>query len=137
MERCIFDRDTLFTFYIMQNEDLSTKLKQLNKDEKLKPIDMMAIMDQVIGVYHYSSELPIFNLANSEYKSKHAVTQKLVILSESDFASKLIKMLFFPFDLDLAMVNQIMHTFTQQKGYLSNNITQETWSWHKDLYDLR
>lgn len=98
---------------------------------------MMAIMDQVIGVYHYSSELPIFNLANSEYKSKHAVTQKLVILSESDFASKWIKMLFFPFDLDLAMVNQIMHTFTQQKGYLSNNITQETWSWHKDLYDLR
>jgi hypothetical protein len=30
-----------------------------------------------------------------------------------------------------------MHTFTLQKGYLSNNISSETWSWHKDLYDLR
>jgi hypothetical protein len=66
---------------------------------------MMPIMDQVLGVYHYSSELPIFNLANSEYKPKHAVTEKLVILSENDFANKWIKMLLFPFDLDLAMVN--------------------------------
>jgi hypothetical protein len=112
MERCIFDRDTLFTFFILQNEDLSTKLQQLNRDEKLKPVDMTAIMDQVLGVYHYSSELPIFNLANSEYKSKHAVTEQLVTLSESDFTSKWTKMLLFPFDFDLAMVNQIMHIFT-------------------------
>jgi hypothetical protein len=52
----------------VQNQDLSAKLQQLNREEKLKPVDMVAIMDQVIGVYHYSSELPIFNLANSEYK---------------------------------------------------------------------
>ena len=68
MERCIFDRDSLFTFFIVQNQDLSAKLQQLNRDEKLKPVDMVAIMDQVFGVYHYSSELPIFNFANSEYK---------------------------------------------------------------------
>jgi len=73
----------------------------------------MVIMDQVLGVYHYSSELPIFNLANSEYKLKHVVNERLVILSESDFIGKWTKMFLFPFDLDLAMVNQIMHTFTR------------------------
>lgn len=46
-------------------------------------------------------------------------------------------MFLFPFDLDLAMVNQIMHTFTWQKGYFSNNITSENWSWHKDAYELK
>lgn len=45
MERCIFDRDTLFTFFVMQNDDLSSKLKSLNRDEKLKPADMVSLMD--------------------------------------------------------------------------------------------
>jgi len=35
-------------------------------------------------------------------------------------------------DIDLMIVNQIMHTFTKQTGYLKNNMTGEYWSWSKD-----
>jgi hypothetical protein len=113
MEKCIFDRDTLFSFFIVADKDLSVKLKELNKAGKLKSEEMIAIIDQVLGVYHYAAELPIFNLANSEYRQKHAVVERIVILSESDFYSKWTLPFFFPFDMDLAMVNQVMHTFTK------------------------
>jgi len=102
---------------------------------KLLPEDLLAFSNDAIGVYQYASELSIFNLASSEYKKKHVVVERLVILTENDFYTKWTLPLLFPFDLDLAIVNQVMHTFTKQTGYMKNNITSETWSWHKESFD--
>jgi hypothetical protein len=66
---------------------------------------MIVLSEQTVAVYHYSAELAIFNLANSEFKNKHAVVEHLVIVTENDFYGKWTLPLYFPFDMDLAMVN--------------------------------
>lgn len=34
-------------------------------------------------------------------------------------------------EYDLIMVNQIIHTFAKEQGYMLNNGTQESWQWEK------
>ena len=58
-----------------------------------------------------------------------------MILSQKSFSSKWTAPLLGIFDLDLVMVNQIMHTFTRQAGFMKNNMTDETWSWQKDSFE--
>ena len=73
MERCVFDRDTLFTIYVVNNEALSARMQQLNLAGKLMPEDMPIFTNDAVGIYHYAAERSIFTLANSECKKKHAV----------------------------------------------------------------
>jgi hypothetical protein len=90
--------------------------------------------EQIIASYNYASDISIFNFANSEFKNRHSIKQYIVVLAADDLFDNLGSILLFPIDYDLVMVNQIMHTFNKQNGYIMNNRTGELWSWHKSNY---
>lgn len=76
----------------------------------------------------------------SLYKDKHNIVEHFVFLSHDDFrpTSRLGRFMaaivIYSYDFDVIIVNQLMHTFRRQQGYMVNKETSEDWSWHKDDY---
>ena len=107
MEKCVFDRDTLFHFVILSDHNASKHLKFQN----LTSIQLQQTPEYkkyFKNWYYYSNKLPIFNFANDEYISRHQIKEIVIVMSTSDFikhgiVQKLV--LGFFVDYDLAMVN--------------------------------
>lgn len=63
MEKCVFDRDTLFSFVILDNQNFTDKLKRMNKQIKLTPDLLKAMPDfdlYFYNWYYYSNNLAVF-----------------------------------------------------------------------------
>ena len=132
LERCIFDRDSLFSFVIIKNTGFADTLKKKNIAEGLTRDYLKSLHlfeSEQYAWFYYSNELGIFNLANSDYFHKHNVTEYITILAVDDIHPKGFIQKFCLFDnniwidYDLIMVNQVMFTFTRNAGYLRNNVT--------------
>jgi len=78
----------------------------------------------------------------SEYRDRHNLMEHFVILSTDDFKPTTLlgpvlgymMGLGFAYDFDFIIVNQLMHTFRRNQGYMLNSATQEYWSWGKGEY---
>lgn len=110
MEKCVFDRDTLFSFVIFSDSNFTQHLKLSDfTSEQLK--QMPEFEQYLLEWYYYSNQLPVFNFANNDYRSRHDIEEVIVILSIEDLIPGGIKAITWPFDFDTIMVNQIMYTF--------------------------
>jgi len=91
----------------------------------------------IVADYYFSIELGIINFIDSDFKDRHKIQENAVILNYNDFTGGWLHrlMMGITFDIDLAIVNQAMHTFKRHSGYLINHITSEVWTWH--TYDYK
>jgi hypothetical protein len=111
MEKCVFDRDTLFSVVIFRDRVYGEIVKQANKLHHLSSssiLELPNIKDQSFIWYYYSPELGVLNFANSEYKANHYITEAVVVLSADDLTPGGLgqKMLLgLTLDTDFIMVN--------------------------------
>ena len=100
---CIFPRDALFTFMIVEESSLQM-FKDMNSKGQLNRTSFKQNSDEsVVQVYYYSSELATFNFANSDYISRHDITEYFVVLDNDYFYY--VGNYMASTDYDLTMVN--------------------------------
>lgn len=121
MEKCIFDRDEVFSVVIVRNTTLAGELKQLNRNKYSRSDDKDAITTSLLddynrdnkfdGWYFYSNERASLSMQMSVYKDKHNILEHFVFLSHEDIkpSSKLTQFLtalvIYSYDFDLIIVN--------------------------------
>ena len=104
MEKCVFDRDTLFSFVIFTDSNFTQNLKLA--DFTSEELQLMPEFEQYFSEwYYYSNQLPIFNFVNNDYRSRHEIDEVIVILSIDDLIPGGLKVITWPFDFDTIMVN--------------------------------
>lgn len=121
MEKCIFDRDEVFSVLIVRDTTLADELKQLNRNKYSSSDDKDAITTSLLGDYNkdnkfngwylYSNERASLSMQMSVYKDKHNILEHFVFLSHEDLkpSSKLTRFLtalvIYSYDFDLIIVN--------------------------------
>ena len=116
LQNCEFGRDELFSIIIMKDNEVANELieKAKNKEIDIAYFNTTEAKDKVKYWYYYSNQLPIFHLANNEYRVRHRVKENMVIISERHLAPEnafLRVCLGYTLDYDLIIVNQLMFTF--------------------------
>lgn len=66
---------------VADNQASYEMFRSLNLQQKLNRTTIKDNSESVTEVYHYSSELAIFNFANSDYITKHEVDEYFVVLN--------------------------------------------------------
>ena len=122
---CVFPRDSLFTIVVSK---AGFDLLGMNRRQELNRTSLAANIDKVEQLYYYASEKPIISFANSEFIDRHKINEFFVVLDREQFQPFGSSFMGEP-EFDFIMVNQIMHTFAKEKGFMLNNITQEQWEW--------
>ena len=126
---CTFNRDVLFSFVIMSDEEEAVALKEWNKLGNLTATEVSENYgDSVQAWYYYSNQNAVLMMANNEWRDHHQIEEILVIMTKRDLepSSIFVSMLLgWSIDYDYIMTNQIMFTFRRENGYMFNNSTDE------------
>lgn len=75
-------QDDLYMVLVIWDYEYARNLKTLNAQGKLTFEGVK--QNKVKAMYWYSSEVSIFSMRNSAYKSKHNVIEQLIIVSMQD-----------------------------------------------------
>lgn len=79
---CLFSRDELFSFVVVNDAQLAGDLKRRNKEGNLTAKDLETNhKDQIESWYYYSNQAPVLSFAANEWRDKHNIEENLVVLS--------------------------------------------------------